>query len=158
MALIPCSEYEHISSEDDLDTFQNTLPSFHVAAAGLTSPISPSFPHADFGPSSPVTPGAAHPYLHLTRLFAIPLRLGAACRKLHRVLTGIKATTHIEQSSGLSLDVRGLQEVWDRLRGSWEEFEGVRNGGLANGDVDTMVDRFVSSWQVSQNILDATND
>ncbi|KAJ7582617.1 hypothetical protein C8J56DRAFT_864712 [Mycena floridula] len=139
-----------VLSEDDLNNFQSTLHSFNVnTSSGLPSPVSSSFSsnHSDLsGPSSGLP--ASHPYLHITHLFSIPLRLGAVCRKVHAVLTGIKAVRRIEQSSALNVDARGLHDIWERLDRCWEEFEGVRRGGLANGDVDPMVDRFVSAWQI----------
>lgn len=124
-------------------------------SAGIPSPVSPSFPsnldRSNLSSPSPLgfaSLNSAHPYLHITHLFSIPLRLSSVCRRVHDVLTGDKAVKRMEGCSGVGVDSRGLQEIWDRLDGCWEEFEGVRRGGLANGDVDPMVDRFVSAWQV----------
>lgn len=150
-----------VLSEDDLEIFQNTLPPFNVSingASGLPSPSSPSFPAGSM-PSglSEHAAGPSHSYLHLTHLFSVPLHLNAVCRKVHAVLTGTKAARRIEESGGMSVDAEGMREVWDGLERCWEEFEGVRRGGLANGDVDPLVERFVSAWQVSSIVFRECN-
>jgi hypothetical protein len=91
----------------------------------------------------------SHPYLHMSHLFSIPLHLGKICRKAHEILLGPKAARRIERSSGRDIDALGMREIWDGLERCWDEFEGVRRGGLASGDVDPMVDRVVSGWQVN---------
>jgi hypothetical protein len=121
-----------------LESFQNDNASLNAGNPQFPSPLSSSFP----------TYGAIHPSLSITDLFSVPLHIGALCRQLYHVLTGPKAVRQIEGSAGLNIDSQGLKEIWDGFGRCWQKLEGVKNGGLASGDVDPSVDRFVSAWQV----------
>jgi len=146
-------------SEDDLEVFQSTLPPFYATSphgsgvsyasgGGLPSPNSPTFPVSlrDSSPNS-----GTHPYLQVTHLFSIPLHLSSVCRKIHMILTGVKAARRAEDGGGI--DAEGMREIWEGLDRCWEEFESVRRGtsaatgGAVVGD-DIQIERFVSCWQI----------
>jgi hypothetical protein len=76
------------------------------------------------------------------------VHLNAVCRRVHSVLTSSTASRRIEENSGLSIDVQGVNDVWEGLDKCWDQFEDIRRGSMAGGDVDPIVDRFVSAWQV----------
>ncbi|KAJ4488457.1 hypothetical protein J3R30DRAFT_3435911 [Lentinula aciculospora] len=150
-----------ILSEDDLDVFQNTLPPFretsprgYESGVTLPSPTSPTFPsRVSFNSLRDGSPHqSTHPYLQVTHLFSIPLHLSSVCRKIHAVLTGVKATRRAEVGGGF--DAEGMREVWEGLDRCWEEFEVVRRGtrisvgGSVVGDADIQTERFVSCWQI----------
>ncbi|KAF9072918.1 hypothetical protein BDP27DRAFT_1319641 [Rhodocollybia butyracea] len=150
-----------VLNEDDLDVFQSTLPPFHnmsprgvsgvsyISGGGLPSPTSPTFPPG-FRDGSPNS--GTHPYLQVTHIFSTPLHLSSVCRKIHAVLTGVKATRRIEEGGGV--DAEGMREVWEGLDRCWEEFEAIRRGSNASagssmaGDADIQIERFVSGWQI----------
>jgi hypothetical protein len=151
-----------ILTEDDLDVFQSSLPPFYnsfshsmngvsyASGAGLPSPTSPTFPSGIS--SNPFRDGSphlrTHPYLQVTHLFSVPLHLGSVCRKVHTVLTGVKAARRAEEGGGV--DAEGMREIWEGLDQCWEDFEAIRRGtgNTLVADVDIQIERFVSGWQI----------
>ncbi len=124
-------------TEDDLDTFQSTLPPYNFglnSASGLSSPSSSSFM------------ASSHPYLQVTHLFSIPLHLSSVCRKVHAVLTGAKAARKAEEGAGV--DGEGMREVWEGLERCWGEFEELKRPNGMESETDAQVERFASAWQV----------
>ncbi|KAK7440186.1 hypothetical protein VKT23_017129 [Stygiomarasmius scandens] len=144
-----------VLDEEDLEDFQASLPPLHGNGvnytSGLPSPTSPTFPpeSGQMPRGSPSVSGGVHPYLQITHLFSIPLRLSAVCRKVHSVLTSRRAARRIEEGRGI--DAEGMRDIWDGLDSCWEEFESLRRsfgGGVIAGEVDVQVERFVSGWQI----------
>ncbi|KAF5372942.1 hypothetical protein D9758_001674 [Tetrapyrgos nigripes] len=142
-------------NEEDLEEFQASLPSFHASGvhytSGLPSPASPSFPPeaSQLPRSSPSLSGGVHPYLQITHLFSIPLRLSGVCRKVHSILTSKRAVRRMEAGGGV--DAEGMRGIWDGLDSCWEEFDSLRRsfgGGNIGAEVDVQVERFVSGWQI----------
>ncbi|KAK0197559.1 hypothetical protein F5146DRAFT_1015875 [Armillaria mellea] len=126
-----------ILTEDDLDTFQSTLPPYNFglnSASGLSSPSSSSFM------------ASSHPYLQVTHLFSIPLHLSSVCRKVHAVLTGAKAARKAEEGAGV--DGEGMREVWEGLERCWGEFEELKRPNGMESETDAQVERFASAWQI----------
>nr|WMI31375.1 ZCP1 [Flammulina filiformis] len=115
--------------DDDLDTFQRTLPPYGYSSPG----------------SSPYLSGS-HPYTQLTHLFAIPLRISTVCRRMHTLLTGPKAARRAEEGGGV--DGEGIREILDGLQRCWEDLESVKRPGAIDMEVDSQVERFASAWQI----------
>jgi len=143
----------HSSDNDDLDLFQTTVPplGINVTHSNLASPSSPPDPSAPnpqlYHPqhSLPQCDSSSQFYFQATQLFSIPLQLGAACRKVHSVLTGPKATRRAEEH-GL-VDAHGMREVWEDLDHCWREFDAMMRRS-ANGQGALDLEQFCGAWQV----------
>jgi len=83
-------------------------------------------------------------FIITARLFSLPLRLSAICRKVHAVLTGREA--HRRAERGLPIDSDGLQEVWDGLDACWDDFDAIRRSAI--GISGEEVERYIGSWQI----------
>lgn len=79
---------------------------------------------------------------HSRRWALAPLRLAAACRKVHGALTGPKACSQSE------VDENKLHEAWESIERCWEEFESLRTLGLLGILTVEEADRFVDGWKV----------
>lgn len=87
------------STDDDLASFQHTLPDLHSA---------PLFPEA-FGTTSGGS-GTTLSYSLAARYASLPLRIASACRQVHDVLTGPKARTR-----NALIDEMAMRNAWDAL-------------------------------------------
>ncbi|KIY66102.1 hypothetical protein CYLTODRAFT_378272 [Cylindrobasidium torrendii FP15055 ss-10] len=115
--------------DDDLDTFQTSIPPM-----GYNTPS-----------GSPYL-CSSQPFLALTHLFSIPLRLGAVCRRAHAVLTSSKVRRRVEEGS--AVDGPGVQEVLDGLHRCWDEFEAAKRPTGMVTEADYQAERFSSAWQI----------
>lgn len=75
--------------------------------------------------------------------------IAAACRRIHKLLTGPGASRSATDSS-LSGE---MIVIWNDLSTSWDDLEGVKQYGVWNGAIDETcsietVDVFISSWQI----------
>ncbi|KAF8558445.1 hypothetical protein OG21DRAFT_1504182 [Imleria badia] len=151
--------------DDDLVSFQSTLPPQYCASAthSITSPadsprssppsgspVMPTFPFAT--PLEPSHPRATLAYLVTTQYFSLALAMSRACRAIHSTLTGPRARQRIE--SGGAIRKEAVIEIWDELERCWDNFETLRRSpsgvGATGGDLirGEDVERFVSGWQV----------
>ncbi|KAF8969907.1 hypothetical protein BDZ97DRAFT_1793314 [Flammula alnicola] len=149
-----------VLNNEDLDSFQRTLPSpnFDMARAGIPSPPSPSSvdPSPNMGPYHISEPGSfssrdasSHKtYIRLMHEASAPLDLSNVCRRLHNVLTGIKASRRAEDH-GL-VDAHGMREIWRDLDRAWQEFENMKRAPLEHDSVlrRLEINQYVSGWQI----------
>ncbi|EIN07736.1 hypothetical protein PUNSTDRAFT_126687 [Punctularia strigosozonata HHB-11173 SS5] len=120
-------------TEDDLISFQQTLPDFQSA---------PLFPDA-FG----TTPGASRSTLSYSlaaRYASLPLRISSACRQIHDVLTGPKA----RQRRNSLIDEIAMKDAWDALEECWRGLENVKECGTAGVVQEEDIERFIHGWQI----------
>ncbi|KAI0306791.1 hypothetical protein B0F90DRAFT_1693299 [Multifurca ochricompacta] len=108
-------------SDDDLASFQKTLPALNNDAMMRTSTVAYEFTY---------------------RYAMVPLELASACRKVHAALTGPKARQHNE------IDEKSLHEVWDALEKSWKDFDNLRLLGTSGNVHEEDVDRYIHGWQI----------
>ncbi|KAJ6618357.1 hypothetical protein B0H10DRAFT_2030566 [Mycena sp. CBHHK59/15] len=152
-----------VLTDDDIDAFQSTLPTFgfNLGNNGSPhqSPVSPSFPafspeahghelsipHRLIHPQSSHTQlgGPLHAYMTTADSFTIPLRLSSVCRRVYVVLTGARAARRAQDGRGV--DAEGMRNVWDGLEQCWEDFETLRH---RPGDLTEDFHRFISAWQI----------
>jgi hypothetical protein len=134
---------------DDLDAFQRTLPPPNF---GVGTPPSPSgsnvteFHQADSGQY----PRDFHKaYIQLITAASAPLDLSNVCRRIHSVLTGIKATRRAEHH-GL-VDAKGMRDIWKDLDRCWKEFESEKRAPMEHDNVARRLERdlYTNGWQVS---------
>ncbi|KAG6379104.1 hypothetical protein JVT61DRAFT_11540 [Boletus reticuloceps] len=151
-----------VLDDDDLASFQSTLPPQYCASAAhsVTSsadsscsspraspPLSPTFPFVT--PLEPNHPRAALAYLVTTQYFSLALAVSKACRAIHSTLTGPRARRQTDAIRGESVTA-----IWDALERCWDNFETLRRNasgvGAAGGDLirGEDVERFVSGWQI----------
>lgn len=84
--------------------------------------------------------------VQLGYLSAMPFRLSCVCRRVHDVLTGLKAARRVEEH-GL-IDANGMSEIWYELDQCWQGFSAMKNNLTINlGKVST--ENFVDAWLVS---------
>lgn len=145
--------------EDDLHTFQSTLPPQYCASASSSTPSSPAATSpvsAEFPITSLQDPRghsrASLSYLLSYHYFSLAVAVSGVCRAIHAVLTGPRARRRTD--AGVAIREDSLVEIWDGLEQCWEDFESLRRGaggigtvggGLVRGED---VERFVSGWQV----------
>ncbi|KAH9998171.1 hypothetical protein BJV74DRAFT_825872 [Russula compacta] len=108
-------------SDDDLASFQKTLPPLNSDAMTRTSTIAYEFTY---------------------RYAMVPLELASACRKVHSALTGPKARQQNE------IEEKSLHEVWDALEKSWKDFDNLRMLGTSGNVHEEDVDRYIHGWQI----------
>ena len=79
-----------------------------------------------------------------------PLELGNICRKIHDVLTGIKATRRAEDH-GL-VDANGMREIWRDLDRNWQDLEAMKRAPLQHDNAlrRLEINQYASGWQVSR--------
>lgn len=127
-----------VLDNDDLDLFQSTVPP--CSMGGSSSPTTP--------PDSSglnCSPSPSPCYLQVTQLLSIPVQLGIACRKVHAVLTGPKASRRADEH-GL-VDAHGMREIWEDLDHCWREFDSLRR--LSMNELPALdVEEFTSAWQI----------
>ncbi|GJE90864.1 GAL4 and fungal transcription factor domain-containing protein [Phanerochaete sordida] len=105
-------------SDDDLATFESTLPS-----------------------RTDNTPGCSI-FVFTFRYVAVPLRISSVCRTIHAALTGPKA----KQRDGVQEEL--LTKAWNSLDRCWHDLDGLREIGTAEIiEVDDM-ERFIHGWQI----------
>lgn len=109
------------STEDDLASFQKTLPSLDIG--NLTQPS--------------ISLGVHY------RLASVPLKLASACRNLHQCLTGPEAQRRH------SIDEGRIRNLWDTLEQCSKDLNELRH--LANlGMVkEEDVTQYADAWQAS---------
>ena len=134
---------------DDLDTFQRTLPPPNF---GVETPPSPSGSNvADFHQAdSGQYPRDFHKaYIQLITAASAPLDLSNVCRRIHSVLTGIKATRRAEHH-GL-VDANGMRDIWRDLDRCWKEVESEKRAPMEHDNLARRLERdlYTSGWQVS---------
>ena len=106
-------------SDEDLSTFERTLPS-----------------------RQDNTPGCSI-YVFTFRYSAIPLRISSVCRIVHIALTGPKA----RQTEGVREEL--LNKAWRSLEQCWQDLDGLREFGTAEIIEVQDMERFIHGWQVS---------
>ncbi|KAJ7074266.1 hypothetical protein C8F01DRAFT_1272899 [Mycena amicta] len=143
-----------ILADDDIQSFQSTIPTFGFNLSSnspLPSPVSPSFPptslaipHCLIHPQSshPQLGSALHAYMKTADSFSVPLQLSAVCRRVYAVLTGSRAARRAQEGGGI--DAEGMRNVWDGLEQCWEEFEAMR----CRSDLAEDSHMFISAWQI----------
>ncbi|KAF7295332.1 Zn(2)-C6 fungal-type domain-containing protein [Mycena indigotica] len=146
-----------ILTEDDIQSFQSTIPTFGFnlgTNSPLPSPVSPSFPpHSSLPLSIPhrlIHPQSSHPqlgsplraYMNTVDIFSIPLELSAVCRRVYVVLTGPRAARQAQEGGGI--DAEGMRNIWDGLEQCWEDFESLR----CRTDLDEESYLFITAWQI----------
>ncbi|KAK7023961.1 Zn(2)-C6 fungal-type domain-containing protein [Favolaschia claudopus] len=146
-----------VLSDDDIDAFQNTVPTFAFGNSPHPSPNSPSFPPNAHGSGPELTiphrlihPQTSHPqlatplhaYMNTAESFTIPLRLSTVCRRVYFVLTGTRAARRAQDGGGI--DAEGMRNVWDGLEQCWEDFEVLR----CRADLAEEFRMFISAWQL----------
>ena len=145
-------------NNEDLDTFQRTLPppNFSVGTPSLSSPSSPpsssnvaEFHLAESGQYIPRDFNSHKAYIQLITAASTPLELSNVCRRIHTVLTGIKATRRAEHH-GL-VDANGMRDIWRDLDRCWKEFESEKRAPMEHDSVTRRLERdlYTSGWQVS---------
>ncbi|OBZ75949.1 hypothetical protein A0H81_04443 [Grifola frondosa] len=107
-------------TEDDLKSFETTLPSPH---------------------SLHDNPAAAS-YSFTYRFATIPIHIASVCRAIHSALTGPKARREDD------VDESKLQYAWDTLERCWNDFDGLRRYGTAGIVQAEDVERFIDAWQI----------
>lgn len=134
-------------NNEDLDTFQRTLPPPNFGVGTPSSPPSSSnvaeFHQADSGQYSRDFHKA---YIQLITAASAPLDLSNVCRRIHSVLTGIKATRRAEHH-GL-VDANGMRDIWRDLDRCWKEFDSEKQEH-DNAARRLERDLYTSGWQVS---------
>ncbi|KAF8636600.1 hypothetical protein AX17_003410 [Amanita inopinata Kibby_2008] len=127
--------------QDDLEAFQTT-----------SRPSPPSMALA-FAPDTVtderLTNGQASTYYtlldpQLVHLTNIPLRLSAVCRKVHEVLTGLKAVRRAEEHN--LIDANGMREIWQELDKCWHDFNAMKSNVVDSGMVN--IDCFADAWLI----------
>lgn len=145
-----------------MDSFSRTLPpsSFDMGRSSLPSPPSPSSVDLPTGvgpyhSSSTDDFGGPHSsshqsYVRLMHAASAPLRLSNVCRRIHAVLTGIKATRRAEDH-GL-IDASGMREIWRDLDRCWQELATMNRAPLENDSIVRRIEisQYVSAWQVGR--------
>ena len=142
-------------NNEDLDTFQRTLPpaNFGVGTPNLPSSSSPSSSNelylAESGQYVSRDFTSHKAYIQLITEASTPLDLSNVCRKIHSVLTGIKATRRAEHH-GL-VDANGMRDIWRDLDRCWKEFESEKRAPMERDDIARRLGRdlYTSGWQVS---------
>nr|GAT59651.1 predicted protein [Mycena chlorophos] len=145
-----------ILADDDIHSFQSTIPAFGFnlgTSSPLPSPVSPSFspnslalsiPHRLIHPQSshPQLGSALHAYMATAESFSVPLQLSAVCRRVYVVLTGPRAAQRAQDGGGV--DAEGMRNIWDGLEQCWEDFEALR----CRPDLAEDSHMFISTWQI----------
>ncbi|KAH9039040.1 hypothetical protein EDB84DRAFT_1478375 [Lactarius hengduanensis] len=108
-------------SDDDLTSFQKTLPPLDSDAMTRASTVAYEFTY---------------------RYAMVPLELASACRKVHAALTGPKARQQNE------IDEKSLHDVWDALEKLWKDFDNLRMLGTSGNVHEEDVDRYIHGWQI----------
>lgn len=111
--------YRPRSSDEDLSTFEGTLPA-----------------RTDNSPGCSI-------YVFTFRYTALPLRISSVCRIVHTALTGPKA----RQTEGVKEEL--LHKAWGSLDRCWQDLEGLRQIGTADIIEVEDMERFIHGWQVS---------
>ncbi|KAF8905979.1 hypothetical protein CPB84DRAFT_1770713 [Gymnopilus junonius] len=148
-----------VLNAEDFDTFQRTLPPSHVdLGAALPSPPSPSsvdvvpnmFPYHVGGTSHVGAQGAtSHKnFIDLMRASSPPLELGNVCRRIHDVVTGIKATRRAE-NHGL-IDANGLRDIWRSLDRCWQDLDLIKCPRQEHEEDPRRyeITQYASAWQI----------
>lgn len=147
-------------NNEDLEAFQRTLPppNFGVGSPSLPSPSSPpsssnaaEFHLSESGQYIPRDITFHKAYIQLITAASTPLDLSNVCRRIHSVLTGIKASRRAEHH-GL-VDANGMRDIWRDLDRCWKEFESERRVPMEHGNVARRLeeDLYTSGWQVRLN-------
>ncbi|KAJ7197163.1 hypothetical protein GGX14DRAFT_668328, partial [Mycena pura] len=141
-----------ILTDDDIQSFQSTLPAFGFNNSPHPSPVSSSFPPSTHGsiPHRLIHPQSSHPqlgtaihaYMGTAESFAIPLQLSSVCRRVYDVLTGSHAARRAQEGGGV--DAEGMRNVWDGLEQCWEDFDTLRR----RPDLAEDFHMFISAWQI----------
>ncbi|KAI0273782.1 hypothetical protein BC834DRAFT_855583 [Gloeopeniophorella convolvens] len=109
-------------SDDDLATFQKTLPPLNSDTMMRSSAVAYEFTY---------------------RYASASLDLASACRKVHAALTGPKA-----RQQQTEIDEKSLHEVWEALEKSWKDFDNLRMLGTTRHVLEEDVDRYIHGWQI----------
>ncbi len=85
----------------------------------------------------------------LTQMSRIPLRINGVCRKIHEVLTGVKAARCAEEH-GL-IEANGMREIWRDLDSCWQDLDVLRETILQDEDPArrVYVEQYTCGWQAS---------
>lgn len=138
------------STNDDLDTFQRFI---HPLASAYTtgSAISGLAPqhslHQQYHDRSQVS--LAKSFEEQTQMTRIPLRINTICRRIHEVLTGVKAARCAEEH-GL-IEANGMREIWRDLDRCWRDLNILKETILQDEDPTQRVyiEQYACGWQVS---------
>ncbi|KAH9484158.1 hypothetical protein JR316_0003638 [Psilocybe cubensis] len=144
-----------VLNSDDLEAFQRTLPmNNNTGHSGLNSPISGPLDGIDpyhlqdsaafNGQESP----ARRTLMQLMHSSAAPLDLSNLCRKIHTVLTGVKATRRTEEHGVIDAD--GMRDIWRGLDRCWQELEVMKQQISEQDNLMRRleINQYVSAWQI----------
>ncbi|KAF4615533.1 hypothetical protein D9613_002920 [Agrocybe pediades] len=140
-------------TNEDLEAFQGTLPSSNHLDIGLPSPPSSRdfvpnmFPYhpQEISHLSPKEAMAYKSYMKLMYTSSVCLDISNICRKMHVVLTGLKAARRAEQQ-GL-IDGNGMRDVWQGLDRSWQELEAIKKSTVDDSR-RAEIELFACGWQI----------
>lgn len=87
-------------------------------------------------------------YMNLMHSSLTPLDLNNVCRRIHDVLTGIKATRRAEDH-GL-IDAHSMREIWRDLDRAWQDLESKKRAPIEQDNVVMRLEltQYVGAWQV----------
>ncbi|KAF9483839.1 hypothetical protein BDN70DRAFT_798935 [Pholiota conissans] len=142
---------------DDFDSFQRTLPPnahFDIDRGGLSSPSPDPAPNMapyhipELGSFGGRDSSTHKTYMHLWHSSLAPLDLNKICRKIHNVLTGLKATRRAEDH-GL-IDAHGMREIWQDLDRAWQELENRKRAPMEPDNFLARLEfnQYISAWQI----------
>lgn len=124
---------------------------YNAGNSNLSSPASPSSLEPQVSTSQVLGRGLSRSFLQLANTSSLPLQLSTVCRKVHTVLTGMKATRRADEH-GL-IDAHGMRGIWRDLDHCWSEFDKLKQL-LIDEDPShhQHTEQFITGWQVGYNI------
>ena len=146
--------------DEDLESFQRTLPSslVNLCDTGLPSPPTPPsidlvstmtthhvVEAANLGRQYPSSQKALVDLMHWS---SHPLQIGGVCRRIHDVVTGLRATRRVEDHG--VIDANGLRDIWRSLDRSWQDLDAFKRS-RQNFEKDLHhdeVSQYADAWQV----------
>ena len=113
-----------VLDEDDLLSFQNSLPPQYVTPSPISRPSSSrsgTLPMSSIGQSisSADHPRASLVFQLTSHYFSHTLAVARICRAIHVHLTGPRARRKSE--GGVPVDQEALIRLWDEIEQAWEE-------------------------------------
>ncbi|KAF9453286.1 hypothetical protein P691DRAFT_720161 [Macrolepiota fuliginosa MF-IS2] len=138
-----------VLTNDDLDTFQRLIPSFASSYAGggaVSNLGSQHLLHQQYHERSQLS--LAKSVEELSQMSRIPLRINTICRRVHEVLTGVKAAKCAEEH-GL-IEANGMREIWRDLDRCWRELDVLKESILQAEDPTRRgyIEQYACGWQI----------
>lgn len=120
---------------------------YSVRNSNLSSPTSVSSLEPQPLTSQVHARGLSRSFIQLANTSSLPLQLSTVCRKVHTVLTGIKATRRAEEH-GL-IDAHGMREIWRDLDHCWHEFDKLKQLLIEEDPSHHQhAEQFIAGWRV----------